>query len=79
MSTVSKDILQDRQPFDVAWRTIDGLKIRYAMAYCDANNIGFIPWFPLEAGELTRPGGLVDRGSVGLDLRGSYLSDKLLQ
>jgi len=30
MSTVSKDILQERQPFDVAWRTIDGLKIRYA-------------------------------------------------
>jgi len=30
------------------------------LAYCDANNIGFIPWFPLEAGELTRPGGLVD-------------------
>jgi len=24
-------------------------------------HIGFIPWFPLEAGELTRPGGLVDR------------------
>ena len=31
------------------------------LAYCDAHNIGFIPWFPLEAGELTRPGGLVDR------------------
>ena len=31
------------------------------LAYCDANNIGFIPWFPLEAGELTRPDGLVDR------------------
>jgi len=31
------------------------------LAYCDANNIGFIPWFPLAAGELTRPGGLVDR------------------
>jgi len=31
------------------------------LAYCDANNIGFIPWFTLEAGELTRPGGLVDR------------------
>ena len=30
MSTVSNDILQERQPFDVAWRTIDGLKIRYA-------------------------------------------------
>jgi len=31
------------------------------LAYCDANNIGFIPWFPLEAGELTRSGGLVER------------------
>ena len=29
--------------------------------YCAANNIGFIPWFPLVAGELTRPGGTVDR------------------
>ncbi len=29
------------------------------VAYCAANNIGFIPWFPLAAGELTRPGGIV--------------------
>jgi pyridoxine 4-dehydrogenase len=31
------------------------------LAYCAANNIGFIPWFPLAAGELTEPGGIVDR------------------
>lgn len=31
------------------------------LAYCAANNIGFIPWFPLASGKLTRPGGLVDR------------------
>jgi aryl-alcohol dehydrogenase-like predicted oxidoreductase len=31
------------------------------LAYCAANNIGFIPWFPLAAGELTRPGGIVAR------------------
>jgi pyridoxine 4-dehydrogenase len=31
------------------------------LAYCAANNIGFIPWFPLAAGELARPGGLVER------------------
>jgi pyridoxine 4-dehydrogenase len=31
------------------------------LTYCAANNIGFIPWFPLAAGELTRPGGIVDR------------------
>jgi pyridoxine 4-dehydrogenase len=29
--------------------------------YCASNNIGFIPWFPLAAGELTRPGGTADR------------------
>ncbi len=31
------------------------------LAYCAANDIGFIPWFPLAAGKLTRPGRLVDR------------------
>jgi aryl-alcohol dehydrogenase-like predicted oxidoreductase len=31
------------------------------LAYCNANNIGFIPWFPLAASELTRSGGVVDR------------------
>jgi len=31
------------------------------LAYCAASNIGFIPWFPLAAGELTNPGGMVDR------------------
>jgi aryl-alcohol dehydrogenase-like predicted oxidoreductase len=31
------------------------------LAYCAANSIGFIPWFPLAAGELTEPGGSIDR------------------
>jgi pyridoxine 4-dehydrogenase len=31
------------------------------LAYCTAHHIGFIPWFPLAAGALIRPGGLVDR------------------
>jgi pyridoxine 4-dehydrogenase len=30
------------------------------LAYCAANDIGFIPWFPLAAGRLTEPGGTVD-------------------
>ena len=29
--------------------------------YCEANGIGFIPWYPLAAGELSRPGGALDR------------------
>jgi aryl-alcohol dehydrogenase-like predicted oxidoreductase len=31
------------------------------LAYCAANSIGFIPWFPLAAGDLTTAGGSVDR------------------
>jgi aryl-alcohol dehydrogenase-like predicted oxidoreductase len=30
------------------------------LAYCEEQGIGFIPWFPLAAGELARPGGAVD-------------------
>jgi aryl-alcohol dehydrogenase-like predicted oxidoreductase len=30
------------------------------LEYCEAHEIGFIPWFPLAAGELTRPGSLLD-------------------
>lgn len=29
--------------------------------YCDAQGIGFIPWFPLAAGTLAKPGGLLDQ------------------
>jgi pyridoxine 4-dehydrogenase len=29
--------------------------------HCEANGIGFIPWFPLASGELARPGAVVDR------------------
>ena len=29
--------------------------------YCEQEGIGFIPWFPLAAGELAQPGGLVDK------------------
>src|SRR5262245_36902388 len=31
------------------------------LTYCAANDIGFIPWYPLRAGELTSPAGPVDR------------------
>ena len=29
--------------------------------YCTKNNLAFIPWFPLGAGELVKPGGVLDR------------------
>ena len=30
------------------------------VSYCDAEGIGFIPWFPVAAGALARPGGVLD-------------------
>jgi pyridoxine 4-dehydrogenase len=29
--------------------------------YCEKENIGFIPWFPIASGKLAQPGGVVDR------------------
>jgi len=31
-----------------------------ALRYCEEHQIGFIPWFPVAAGKLTRPGGPLD-------------------
>lgn len=30
------------------------------LEYCQANNIAFIPWFPVAAGKLAQPGGILD-------------------
>jgi len=30
MWVMSREVIQEQEPFEVAWRTIDGLKIRYA-------------------------------------------------
>jgi aryl-alcohol dehydrogenase-like predicted oxidoreductase len=31
------------------------------LEYCEARGIGFIPWFPLAAGDLAKPGAVLDR------------------
>jgi aryl-alcohol dehydrogenase-like predicted oxidoreductase len=36
-------------------------KSEAVLDYCEANGIGFIPWYPLAAGKLAQPGGAVDR------------------
>jgi pyridoxine 4-dehydrogenase len=33
------------------------------LEYCEKQNLGFIPWFPVGAGKLTRPGGALDRAA----------------
>jgi len=41
--------------YNLAQRGADGV-----IEYCEANGIGFIPWFPLGSGTLSRPGGPLD-------------------
>jgi pyridoxine 4-dehydrogenase len=65
LSEVSvEEIEQVRQIVDVA--TVQNLynianrKSEDVVDYCTRESIGFIPWFPIAAGELARPGGPVD-------------------
>ncbi len=39
---------------------ISNRKSEDVLTYCEANNIAFIPWFPVAAGSLARPGGPLD-------------------
>lgn len=65
LSEVSvEDIEAARQVFPVAtvqnkYNLIER-QSEAVLDYCEANGIGFIPWYPLAAGELARPGGAVD-------------------
>src|SRR6266404_3467723 len=44
-TAVSSGIVQEKQPFDVAWRTIDGLRIRYATNGSGGEKVVlFSPW-----------------------------------
>jgi pyridoxine 4-dehydrogenase len=42
--------------------------------YCERENIGFIPWFPLGSGELSAPGGPVDRIALRLGITSAQVA-----
>ena len=44
------------------------------LEYCEAQGIGFIPWFPVASGHLARSGGPLDELAAGLDLSVAQLS-----
>ncbi len=50
VSTQNRYNLSDRKGEDV-------------LDFCAANGLGFIPWFPIAAGKLARPGGLLDEAA----------------
>lgn len=39
---------------------VSNRKSEALLDHCTQNNIGFIPWFPVAAGDLTKPGGALD-------------------
>jgi aryl-alcohol dehydrogenase-like predicted oxidoreductase len=44
------------------------------LEYCEKNNIAFIPWFPVAAGKLTQPGGVLDAAAKRHNATVSQLS-----
>ena len=42
--------------------------------HCEDEGLGFIPWFPLAAGELAEPGGPLDRAARALDATSSQVA-----
>jgi len=44
------------------------------LAYCEAQSIGFIPWFPIAAGKLAEPGGAVYEAAQRLDATSSQVA-----
>ena len=65
LSEVSvEEIKAAQQVFDVvSVQNLYNLTNRQSEAqldYCTANGIGFIPWFPVASGQLTKPGGSLD-------------------
>jgi aryl-alcohol dehydrogenase-like predicted oxidoreductase len=65
LSEVSvKEIEAARKVFDVvSVQNLYNLANRQSekqLDYCEKNGIGFIPWFPVAAGDLAKPGGVLD-------------------
>ena len=44
------------------------------LQYCEKEGIGFIPWFPVAAGELAKPGGKLDEAAKKYNVTVSQLS-----
>jgi pyridoxine 4-dehydrogenase len=44
------------------------------LAYCEANKLGFIPWYPIASGALARPGGVLDKLSAATGATPSQLA-----
>jgi aryl-alcohol dehydrogenase-like predicted oxidoreductase len=62
-------VVSVQNQYNVAQRTADDI-----IEFCEARQIGFIPWFPLASGKLSRPGGPLDRIATELGATVSQVS-----
>ena len=53
---------------------VEHRRVAYLLDHCEGEGIGFIPWFPLATGELSRPGGPLDRLSEEIGATPSQLA-----
>src|SRR5215475_5081104 len=51
-------IVSVQNKYNIADRSAEAV-----LQYCEKNNLGFIPWFPMEAGKLNEPGSVLDRAA----------------
>jgi aryl-alcohol dehydrogenase-like predicted oxidoreductase len=51
-------IVSVQNKYNIADRTHEEV-----LQYCEKNNLGFIPWFPMEAGKLNKPGTTLDQAA----------------
>jgi aryl-alcohol dehydrogenase-like predicted oxidoreductase len=49
------DVVSVQNRYNIADRASDDV-----LAYCEREGIAFVPWYPMAAGDLTRPGGVLD-------------------
>lgn len=65
------EIKQARKVIDIVTvqneYNIGNRKSEDVLTYCEENNLGFIPWFPVAAGKLAQPGGKLDKTAKKLN------------
>ncbi|MGB6683474.1 MAG: aldo/keto reductase, partial [Candidatus Acidiferrum sp.] len=62
-------IVSVQNRFSVADRSAEDV-----LEYCEHEGIGFIPWFPLGAGQLSAPGGKLARTAADMKITTSQLA-----
>jgi aryl-alcohol dehydrogenase-like predicted oxidoreductase len=63
------DVVSVQNMYNVADRRWESV-----LDHCEANGIGFVPWFPVGAGRVARPGGPLDAVAADLDATPSQVA-----